>query len=109
MCTGGSFTIPDDTSLTLQGAPTGTNGLDGVGATGEALHGDRAVGVTLRNLTIRNYSEDGSAGASAVDLQLDPGPLPTIDHVQFLRNTSRGEPAGLLGQRVPTPVVSPGR
>ena len=94
MCTGGSFTIPDDTRLTLQGAPTGTNGFDGIGATGEALHGNRSVGLTLRNLTIRNYTVGPTK--TAVELQLEPGPLPTIDHVQFLRNTSGGEPGGLL-------------
>jgi hypothetical protein len=94
MCTGGSFTIPDDTRLTLQGAATGTNGFDGIGATGEALHGNRSVGLTLRNLTIRNYAVGPTK--TAVELQLEPGPLPTIDHVQFLRNTSGGEPGGLL-------------
>ncbi len=99
MCVGGSFTIPDDTRVTLQGAPTGTNGFDGIGATGEALHADRSVGLTLRNLTIRNYTVGPTR--SAVELQLEPGPLPTIDHVQFLRNTSGGEPAGLVVNAFP--------
>lgn len=94
MCVGGSFTIPADTPLTLQGAPGGTYGFDGVGASGEALHGDRSVGLTLRNLTIRNYTVGPTR--SAVELQLDSGALPTIDHVQFLRNTSGGSVAGLL-------------
>ena len=102
MCSGGSFVIPDDTSFTIQGAATGTNGFDGVGATGEALHGGHVVGLTLRNLTIRNYTEDGIHGTDAVDLQLDAGPLPTIDHVQFLRNTSKSTSAGLVVNGFPS-------
>jgi hypothetical protein len=85
ICTGGSFDTGSTPGVTLQGAPTGTNGFDGTGATHPALRG-YGNGLTLRNLVVRNYS---LTGEPAVDL-FPSGPMPTIDHDEFENNSTTG-------------------
>lgn len=89
---GGSFTLPTAANVTIEGAAAG-DGFDGTCATGPALHGTGATGLTLRNLTFENYSLTSD---SAVELQLSSGTLPTIDHDSFVNNTnsSGGTPSG---------------
>lgn len=87
LCTGAqaSYTLPAGvTDLTLEGAGTGTNGFDGTGASSPALTGPNvAGGLTLRNLTVENYS----LSSSPVYLYLGSGVLPQFDDDRFLDNT----------------------
>jgi hypothetical protein len=94
LCTGSnaSFALPTATGLTIEGASTGTNGFDGTGVTGSALHGN-ADGLTLRNLTFENYS---LTNQSTVFLGLTTG-TPTIDSDTFLHNTSTSTGGGFRG------------
>ncbi|HXD55012.1 MAG TPA: hypothetical protein VN618_09700 [Solirubrobacteraceae bacterium] len=65
MCAGteGSFGLPEVAALTIEGAPSGVNGFDGTGAFGAALFSgsEGTDGLTLRNLTFKNY--EGFQGA----------------------------------------------
>jgi hypothetical protein len=95
---GGTFTFPTQTGVTIEGAGAG-DGFDGTGVNGPALHGPALSGLTLRNLTFENYSltNISNGGSSAVQLQLPAsGALPVIDHDSFVNNTStsNGVPVG---------------
>ena len=67
MCTSpnATFTLPATANLTIEGAPTGTNGFDGTGVSTPALTtgGGNIDGITLENLTFQHY-----ASSSAVSL-----------------------------------------
>lgn len=94
ICTGGSFTLPSISGLTVEGAPGQTDGFDGTGASGSALSGSTA-GLTLRDLTFENYSLTQNA---AVHLTQNSGALPTIASDRFLNNSDGGsyaQPAAL--------------
>ncbi len=90
LCTGGKYTLPSVSNLTIQGAATGTNGFDGTGATGPALVG-RAVGLTLRNLTFQNYKLNSGP---AVFLEPGAGALPVLDRDRFLNNSTMSSTPG---------------
>ncbi|MHB1572209.1 MAG: hypothetical protein ACYC0H_23800, partial [Solirubrobacteraceae bacterium] len=86
ICTGGSFTLPSISGLTVEGAPGQTDGFDGTGASGSALSGSTA-GLTLRNLTFENYSLSQLA---TVTLNQGSGALPTIASDRFIDNSETG-------------------
>ena len=86
ICTGGSFSLPAVSGLTVEGAPGQTDGFNGTGATAPALSGS-AAGLTLRDLTFENYS---LTQHSAVELSQASGTLPTIASDRFLNNSEGG-------------------
>ncbi len=94
MCTGGSYTIGNN-GVTLEGAPGQTDGFDGTGASMPAIQSS-AYGLTLRNLTVENYSLSGYA---AVELTQGQGALPVLEADSFINNSESAtysEPAALL-------------
>jgi hypothetical protein len=79
-----AFTLPNVTGLTIEGAAP-TDGFDGTGATAAALSGS-ADGLTLQDLTIKNYA---LSDADTVSLSVSGAnaTLPVINDVTFSDDT----------------------
>jgi hypothetical protein len=99
MCTSpnATFTLPATANLTIEGAPTGTNGFDGTGVSTPALTtGEGNInGITLENLTFQNYHS-----SSAVHLQNTgaTGSSPfTFSHDTFTGDGSNTQGLGVHG------------